>query len=640
MSVSVSPPEDSQLKLLLIEDDPIFRLGLRVWLNQLDGVEVIAEAENGATALEILAMPREIVDPTAVPTLPPIPLADCLDLVILDVSLGRSDPTQIQGLLLCQQIKTLHSQLKVLLLSRFVEPVMLAAAQQAGADGYCPKDLDVAELADVIRQVVSGQPHWSRPQAAPPAPDAEMTQSAAQLRSPTQSLQRESSPGSTKRLVGPFALLRRNLRLSGVAQIDEALARVTRQLQNLELSDLERAILAGQQRELRTARWLVNRLLATPKLPPPPADSSTVIDVTPAPEGRPPTSAPPRFPSEPLEPSPSMLATRDENRVRMSSLQTVLFDAVMAKLQSGLQNRTDIPLEIDILREEKKRELLYLVLRKLEDLLDELRYSRVQPEQFVEKRSLIFQDLWRAVLTDFFGRYYTVLVDNVEAEVVTVLQAEAVTVQTEILDKIPFAIDLLAHLLFQTPLGVDGTLRAVGSPEAVARAEILLDHLLIQVANAVVQPLLNRFANIETIKQNFYDRRLMSSREIERFRNNLSWRYRTERFIKEPKAIFESQHRLFTLQRRGIYQVSIYAPRNQELEDLSGVQFVVTLALEARDAIAPRVRTTIGFVGSGLIYVLTEVVGRGIGLIGRGILKGIGTAWQDGKFSRNGERQK
>jgi hypothetical protein len=43
-------------------------------------------------------------------------------------------------------------------------------------------------------------------------------------------------------------------------------------------------------------------------------------------------------------------------------------------------------------------------------------------------------------------------------------------------------------------------------------------------------------------------------------------------------------------------------------------------------------------VGSGLVYVLTEVVGRGIGLVGRGILQGIGSAWQDTKISRDSDR--
>lgn len=33
--------------------------------------------------------------------------------------------------------------------------------------------------------------------------------------------------------------------------------------------------------------------------------------------------------------------------------------------------------------------------------------------------------------------------------------------------------------------------------------------------------------------------------------------------------------------------------------------------------------------GSSIVYVLTDVIGRGIGLIGRGILRGVGSAWRD-----------
>jgi hypothetical protein len=38
--------------------------------------------------------------------------------------------------------------------------------------------------------------------------------------------------------------------------------------------------------------------------------------------------------------------------------------------------------------------------------------------------------------------------------------------------------------------------------------------------------------------------------------------------------------------------------------------------------------------------VLTEIVGRGIGLIGRGIVQGIGNAWQSSPFDRNQQRGK
>jgi hypothetical protein len=65
------------------------------------------------------------------------------------------------------------------------------------------------------------------------------------------------------------------------------------------------------------------------------------------------------------------------------------------------------------------------------------------------------------------------------------------------------------------------------------------------------------------------------------------------------------------------------------LEGLSGVPWLVTFGLELRDALTPRLRSATAWVGSGLVYVLTEVVGRGLGLVGRGIIKGIGNALQE-----------
>jgi hypothetical protein len=149
-----------------------------------------------------------------------------------------------------------------------------------------------------------------------------------------------------------------------------------------------------------------------------------------------------------------------------------------------------------------------------------------------------------------------------------------------------------------------------------------------------MQPLLNNLADVEDLKRSFYNRNLISTREIERFRNSLSWRYRWERYIGEPKAVFESNFGLLRISDRGIQKVLIYAPRRQELTKLSGLQLTVTLVLETRDAVAPGVRALVSFLGSGVVYVLTQVVGRGIGLIGRGVVQGIGNSMQDVKFGK------
>ena len=327
----------------------------------------------------------------------------------------------------------------------------------------------------------------------------------------------------------------------------------------------------------------------------------------------------------------SSLSTDPSIPLTPVSIRATLFDSLRDRLQSPLMNQTEHPLEIDILREEKKRELLVLVLHKLLVLLDDLRYSEVQPQQLQERRSQLFYDLWQSILTDYFGKYYVVQVDGIEQEVVAILSQDVRAVQEAIFDRIPFAIDLLAHFLFKSPLEIDSVPYSLGTPEAMERAEILLDNLVIQMGNSVVFPLLNYLADVEFIKQNFYHRQLMSSREIARFRNTLSWHYRRKQWLEEPTSIFESVYSLFILNGMGIKQINIYAARREELDQLSGLPLVVTLVLEFRDALSPRLRGAIAAMGSGVIYVLTDVIGRAIGLVGRGIIKGIGSAWKDFK---------
>ncbi|MBE9181767.1 DUF3685 domain-containing protein [Oculatella sp. LEGE 06141] len=614
---TASPEERLPSNLIIVDHDPVFRLGLRIWLNRFPDLNVVAEAENGETALQVLATCTEPSNPVAI------------DLVILDLTLGQFDPAQMQGFAVCQQIRATYPDVSILLLSSATEPLLLAAAQQAGATGYCPKSADVEDLTTIIRRVAAGERCWIQP-----FPGGSRSITGEPPR-PNRSTGNE--PGDRQPLTRPpnsFAILRRNLRRSGLQRIDAAIADVVAQLQNLNLSDLDRAVVAGRYRELRAARWLVNQLLATPTVPESEPEATTA-PTAPTDISLPPSAAVAR-PNRSIQP----IATASEpialqnTIVTAQSLQAVLFDAVLAKLQTGLDNQTNAPLEIDILREERKRELFYLILRKLEGLLNELRYSQIEPTQIIEKRSSMLRDVWQAAATDFFGKYYAVPIDNQSVEVVSALLQEESLVQTEILDRIPLVVEFFNHLLFQTPLEVDGTAYVAGNPESLARAELILDHLVIQVANAIVQPLLNRFANVEIVKQTFYDRRLRSIRELERFRNNLSWHYRVEQLFRDPQNIFESQYRLFTFTGRGIKQRLVYAPRTRELEQLSGVRLAVTILLEARDAIAPRLRSTISLVGNGVIYVLTEVIGRGIGLIGRGIIKGIGNTWQDSRYSR------
>ncbi len=486
----------------------------------------------------------------------------------------------------CQQVKTNYPNLPMLLLAAS-QTAELAPAFQLGIEGCCLRGSSIIDLVNYIRQVASGKTSWA------PA------------------ILERVSIDSQPRASALFESIRQRMRQSSLQQIETTLSTLNTDLTG-DLSKLDRLILTGRKRELNTARWLVNRLFSSTSNREIPIAQFT------------PTTVPdrPKLPSALTESDGGNLTTRS------------LFDRIAAKLQSGLENLTPTALEIDILRQDKKRELFYLILRQFEGLLDELRFSQITIEQLAVAHDRILPDLWASITTDFFGRYHTLSIADRHLEIIPVLIQDVEIVNTEILAKIPQSIDLFNYLLFKTPLTIDNLTYSVGSTAATERACSLLENLTIQMANAVMQPLLNRFGNLESMKSGFYDRRLLSSREIERFRNDLSWRYRIDRYISEPQAIFESQYRLFIFTDYGIKQIPIYAPRPLELERLAGIPLVVTLTLEVRDALSPRLASLTTFVGSGVVYLLTEIIGRGIGLIGRGIIKGVGNIWQETNRSR------
>ncbi len=682
------------LQLMLVDEDPVFRLGLKVWLEQQGDFAIATEAENAAEALEKLRSRFQAYQQTLDdPALRKEPLEIPIDLVILDLGIGAREPEATQGLQLCQQIKTDFPNLPVLVLSSQAAPVLQAAAERMGANGYGTRTMPARRLAQLIREVAVG-PAAIPPEDLPASQPENAPSTAAAIKADSldppafdrpdrlsdRPANRTAALSRLDDIPGPLTAMRISMRLSGLQQIDQSLADLARQRTDTWLNQV---IADGKARELNAARWLVASIWRTPRF----SDSSRRSQSSDRPGRRggalstgalgalstgADDSAYARgassdwiraaqqggygqnyadmtaaryldrdslIPTASAALSANRAAIASRLQQRPNDVQNVVFEGVFAKLQRPLKNISSSPLEIDILRPEKKLELLYLVLRQLEDLLSDLRASQVKAGQLSTRSAQVVHDLWDAVNTEFFGKYYTVRVSNVEEEVVTLLQREKLLVQAQVLDRIPMVSELFGHWLFLEPMTIESASYLATTPQAIAYSERLLENLIIQVANAIIQPLLNRLADVESIKKNLYASRLLSSREIERFRNDLSWRYRWDRLVNEPTAIFESRYNLYVLTPAGIDETSVYAPRRAELNQLSGIPFVVTLALESRDAISPRVRAAVSFVGSGVIYVLTEVVGRGIGLVGRGILKGVGSAWQEGRGRQKQKRR-
>ena len=73
-----------------------------------------------------------------------------------------------------------------------------------------------------------------------------------------------------------------------------------------------------------------------------------------------------------------------------------------------------------------------------------------------------------------------------------------------------------------------------------------------------------------------------------------------------------------------IKSLLITEPRDEELRQLGWWQQQVALLVEARDAIAPQIQALLRSLGDVMVVFLTQVIGRSIGLVGRGIAQGMG----------------
>ncbi|MCY7337716.1 MAG: response regulator transcription factor [Chamaesiphon sp.] len=125
-----------RLKILLVEDDELFRLGLQVRLQRESAVEILAEANDGETAIDLAKQQP-------------------FDLVLLDIGLPG-----LGGLETCRQLKQNHPQLPILVLTSRNERSSIARLVAAGAQGYCLKGVTAETLVLAMRSVIAGASWW------------------------------------------------------------------------------------------------------------------------------------------------------------------------------------------------------------------------------------------------------------------------------------------------------------------------------------------------------------------------------------------------------------------------------------------------------------------------------------------------
>ena len=125
-------PADERIRVMIVDDHSIVRVGLQQLLDQSGEFEVVGQAANGEEAVRVAAD----VSP---------------DVVVMDVMMPKKD-----GVEACREIMDYAPETRVLMLTASTEEDAIVEAVAAGATGYLQKETDREQLLSAVRNVALG----------------------------------------------------------------------------------------------------------------------------------------------------------------------------------------------------------------------------------------------------------------------------------------------------------------------------------------------------------------------------------------------------------------------------------------------------------------------------------------------------
>ncbi|MBR1617825.1 response regulator transcription factor [bacterium] len=128
----ITKPKAREVKVIIVEDYKLTRVGLRYALNEIENINVVAEAQNAEIGLELIKKEKP-------------------DVVLMDLGLPG-----INGLVATSKIKEMSPNTKVIILTSHDREEEVIASLGSGASAYCLKDIDPITLSGVIKNVAKG----------------------------------------------------------------------------------------------------------------------------------------------------------------------------------------------------------------------------------------------------------------------------------------------------------------------------------------------------------------------------------------------------------------------------------------------------------------------------------------------------
>jgi len=183
---------------------------------------------------------------------------------------------------------------------------------------------------------------------------------------------------------------------------------------------------------------------------------------------------------------------------------------------------------------------------------------------------------------------------------------------------------IIDPIIKNEPLYHNGKIMPLYETESFKTFESIISNWVLRTSNLMAADIFNYCSGWPELRNLFINPKLQSTRNFERFRNNINNYDRWHNNFYMPVYLYESKREYIDIVDNNFIRYFKNENREKDIDKLTWLQKQITLLVEIRDAISPQLEIAIKYIGNIFVTILTKVVGKAIGLVGKGILQGLG----------------
>ena len=322
------------------------------------------------------------------------------------------------------------------------------------------------------------------------------------------------------------------------------------------------------------------------------------------------------------------IENKDTNTIFIKNKNTFeIWDLILERL-SKRYNSTNLDVDFNnssIILSGIKKEFISRLICKMLDELDNLIKNikeNYKEKDYKEDFNSLIDELRLNTISNITESYFRVKKNGESISLNEYIYKEVTC--NEIDRESHESIMFIDPIIKNEPIDYDGKLLPLYETESFIILENIISNWIIRNCNLLASEVFNICSSWPELRTILINPQLQSTRSFERFRNNINNYNRWHENIYMPIYLYESKREYIDIIDSKFTRYYKNENREKELENLEWFQKQVTLLVEIRDAIAPQLEIAVKYIGNLFVNFLTKVVGKAIGLVGKGILQGLG----------------